>query len=351
MLAVKQHLERLRAPGYQYVWTSADAVLERVVGGAARLPNEPMTARTTLNAYSVAKTLTAAAVLKLASQGALDLDAPVASYLDIALPYAERPTVRQTLAHTGGFPNPLPLSWVHLVDEHAQFDRAAFVARVLRDNPKLKAAPGHAFAYSNVGYLLLGEVVRRVSGRDYVSFVEQELVRPLALTEDSVLGFAIPDPRLHAHGHVRRFGLLDFLVGPFVGRKRFVGAAVGRWVEMSQHYANGAAYGGLIANALGLACYLRGLLLGECGLNPAARRLLFEPARLSSGAEIGRSLGWVRGQAHGQSYFAHAGGGAAYYCEARLYPAIGRASVVMLNRAGLSHARLLDSLDRSFLSG
>jgi CubicO group peptidase (beta-lactamase class C family) len=151
-----QQLERIRSPGYQYAWLSADTVLDLVVGGHSRLPREPMTAGTTLNAYSVAKTLTAAGVIQLAERGLLDLDAPVGSLLELALPYREQPTVRQTLAHLGGWPAPLPLSWVHLVAGHDAFDQQAFVARVVRANPRLKSAPGSALAYSNLGYLLLG---------------------------------------------------------------------------------------------------------------------------------------------------------------------------------------------------
>jgi CubicO group peptidase (beta-lactamase class C family) len=126
-------------------------------------------------------------------------------------------------------------------------------------------------------------------------------------------------------------------------------ASTGRWVEIRHHYANGAAYGGLIANALGLARYLQALLEPGDWLTPSTHALLFAAVRTSAGVELRRSLGWFRGAVAGQRYFAHAGGGAGYYCEARLYPEAKRASVVMLNRAGIADERILDSLDRAHL--
>lgn len=346
--AVTRELERLRAPGYQYAWLSSDATLELIVGGHARLPNEPMTASATLNAYSVAKTLTAAAILELAAQGLLDLDAPLMSLVGFARWYRYKPTVRETLAHLGGWPNPLPLSWIHLAAEHAAFDRVGFVARVVDENAQRNRAPGRAFAYSNLGYLLLGEAIERVTRGSYEDFVEQRLIRPLALPSSVTLGFTIPEG-LHAHGYIRRLGLLDLVLGRFIERSKFVARASGRWVEMRNHHVNGASYGGLIANAAGLGRYLQALLEPRGWLSPTAHELLFAPVRTSAGVELRRTLGWFRGTLGRHRYFAHAGGGAAYYCEVRLYPELERASVVMLNRAGLSDARLLDSLDRHLL--
>ena len=346
---VTRELERIRSPGYQYSWLSAEATLELIVGGRARLPDEPMTASATLNAYSIMKTLTAAAVVELAAQNLIDLDAPLAALLDFPLPYREQPTVRQTLAHLGGFPNPLPLSWVHLAVEHASFDRTAFIEHVVRMNPQLKTAPGRALTYSNLGYLLLGAAIERVTHERYEAFVEHHLIRPLALAGDAVLGFEIPTPARHAAGHVRRWGILDLALGSFLQRRKFVTRSVGRWVEIRHHYANGAAYGGLIANAAGLGRYLQALLKPSDWLRPAAYELLFAPVRLATGVALGRSLGWFRGTLGRHGYFAHAGGGAGYYCEARLYPDLARASLVMLNRAGVSDTRLLDSLDRYLL--
>ena len=342
---------KLRAPGMQTLWLSADAVLDSRNAGMADLAaGVPVTDLTTFNAYSVTKTFTAAAVLRLAEQGRLDLDRPIARYLD-RFPYADSPTVRQTLTHTGGFPNPIPLSWVHLADEHEAFDSAQFIDAVLRANPRLKSEPGRRVAYSNLGYLLLGQLIEQLSGQPYADFVEQHLIRPLQLRDGETLAFTIPQAKLHAQGHVERWSLLNLVLGFFIDRERFIAARSGRWLQLRPLYVNGAAYGGLIGNARGFARYLQALLGQGDYLSPHLRAQLLTVAHAPDGSAPGRSLGWFAGTLRGLPYFAHAGGGPGFYCEIRLYPRAGRASVVMLNRSGIRDERLLDRIDCASIEG
>jgi D-alanyl-D-alanine carboxypeptidase len=337
------------APGVQYMFVSADAVLHAHHAGVASLSaGVPVSEGTTFNAYSITKTFTTAAVLQLAEQGRLDLDRPIASYLD-RFPYPKSPTLRETLAHTGGFPNPNPMSWVHLAEEHDAFDSRQFVDTVLRENPRLKSEPGRSYAYSNVGYLLLGAVIEKVSGLSYPQYVQRHLIDPLQLRGSEALGFSIAQQ--HARGHVRRWGLVNLLLGWFIDRDRFVDWRGGRWVQLRNLQVHGTAYGGLIGNAAGLARYAQALLgRGEI-VSARSRELLFSPARTDDGQELARSLGWFKGELNGQTYYSHAGGAAGYYCELRIYPRIGRASVVMFNRTGIRDERLLDRIDRFFLEG
>ena len=119
-------------PGFQYVFASDQAVLFSHHGGAADLLTpRAVTEHSTFNAYSVTKTFTAAAVMLLAERRLVDLDHPIARYLD-RWPHCGAATVRQTLLHTAGFANPNPLRWVHLAEEHAAFDRDRFVEEVSR---------------------------------------------------------------------------------------------------------------------------------------------------------------------------------------------------------------------------
>jgi CubicO group peptidase (beta-lactamase class C family) len=342
---------KLHVPGMQTLWLSADTVLDSRNAGMADLAaGVPVTDRTTFNAYSVTKTFTAAAVLQLAEQGRLDLDRPIAQYLD-RFPYANSPTVRQTLTHTGGFPNPIPLPWVHLADEHEAFDSAQFIDAVLRANPRLKSEPGRRVTYSNLGYLLLGQLIEQVSGQPYAGFVEQHLIRPLKLHDGETLAFTIPQAQQHARGYVERWSLLNLVLGFFIDRERFIAARSGRWLQLRPLYVNGAAYGGLIGNARGFARYLQALLGRDHYLSPHLRAQLLTAAHAPDGSALGRSLGWSAGTLQGRPYFAHAGGGPGFYCELRLYPRAGRASVVMLNRSGIRDERLLDRIDRASIEG
>jgi D-alanyl-D-alanine carboxypeptidase len=346
-----RHIANGRSPGAQYLFLAGDAVLAEYNGGMANpAARTPVSGRTTFNAFSATKTFTAAAILKLAEQGRLDLDAPMAQYLE-ALPYAEAPTVRQTLTHTGGFANPNPLRWVHLAEEHDAFDDAGFVREVMRAHARLKSPPGRSVAYSNVGYLLLGEVIERVSGQPYVEFVERHVIQPLRLRDGETLAFDIPWPDEHARGTLRRWGLLNLLFGLFLDRDRYIDARSGPWLQLRNLLLNGAAYGGLIGNARGFARYLQAMLGHGEVLSAPYRAWLFTPARGPDGRSLGRSLGWSTGALRGETYFAHAGGAFGYYCETRVYPHIGHASVVMFNRSGVRDERILDRVDGLLLAG
>jgi CubicO group peptidase (beta-lactamase class C family) len=125
---------------------------------------------TTMMAYSMSKTITAAAVLQLVEAGRVGLDDPAERYLDF-FPYGSKVTVRQLICHTAGIPNPIPLRWVHPVARHGSFDESAALAAVLRDHPRLLFEPGSKYAYSNIGYWLLGKIVERASGQTFPSLV------------------------------------------------------------------------------------------------------------------------------------------------------------------------------------
>jgi hypothetical protein len=106
-------------------------------------------------AYSMSKTITATAVLQLVEAGKVGLDDPLERYVD-SLPYGSSVTVRQLISHTSGIPNPIPLRWVHPAARHETFDENAALAAVLHDHPRLSFEPGTKYAYSNIGYWVLG---------------------------------------------------------------------------------------------------------------------------------------------------------------------------------------------------
>ncbi len=142
---------------------------------------------------------------------------------------------------------------------------------------------------------------------------------------------------------------MNAVLGFFIDRDRFLDTHSGRWLQFRNFYANGAAYGGLIGNARGFARYLQALLAPNGYLTPATRALLFAPAHTREGAALPRSPGWAIGTLQGETYYAHSGGAAGYYCEIRLYPRINRASVVTLDRTAIRSQHPLDRIDAGFL--
>ncbi len=334
-----------KTPALQYRFFSRDSVLFRYDDGLADIANGAVVSRsTTYNGFSVTKTFTALAILQLAEQGKLELDRPAADYLP-DFPYPRDITVRHLLAHSAGIPNPIPLSWIHLQEEHQSFDRNAFFRALFARYPKVKASPNARFGYSNLGYVLLGQLIENVSGATYEQYVTDNILAPIGLSPDD-LGFALNNTH-QARGYHKRNSVSYLLLGFFLDKSKYFERREQAWQAFRPYYVNGAAYGGLIGTADGFARYVQALLDPASPLiSDESRRLLFTENILSNGRLSGMSLGWHKGELDGQVYYAHAGGGGGYYAEVRIYPELQSGSVILFNRTGMSDERFLDRVDR-----
>jgi D-alanyl-D-alanine carboxypeptidase len=161
--------------GDDLVW-STGLGLTRLEGGTR--PD----ARTIFAIASVTKTFTATAVVQLRDDGLLELDDPLVRHIpEFAAarnPFGaiELVTLRHLLQHSSGLqgelPNRDPREWTLL----STSDVVATLDRVVVAIP-----PGTGYKYSNLGYRLLGEVVQRVSGRDFWDYLRHAIFEPLGM--------------------------------------------------------------------------------------------------------------------------------------------------------------------------
>lgn len=337
------------APGLQYVVVRADRVLLDHAGGVADLATgRAIDANTTLMSYSMSKTLTAVAVLQLVEVGKVRLDDPIACYVGTH-PYGDGVTVRQVLAHTGGLPNPLPLRWVHPAAAHARHDDGAALDAVLREHADPADAPGRRYRYSNIGYWLLGRLVERVSGEPFPQYLEAHVLRPLGAAPGA-LGFTVPDSARHARGYLERWSMMN-LVAPLLIDGALRGDARGRWVNIKDHYVNGAAFGGVVGTARGFAVFLQDQLRDSSAvLGVEGRRLLAQQQSRSDGELVPMTLGWHVEHINGQRVLYKEGGGGGFHAMMRVYPDAGMASVVLLNATAPDVRRLMNEVDARFLA-
>lgn len=333
-----------RTPGLQYLHFGADSIMFRYMDGVADVARRRRVERTTtFNGLSVTKTVTATAILQLVESGALELDRPAAECLP-AFPYPDDITIRQLLTHAAGVPNPIPLRWTHGEAEHASFDRDAFFAREFAKHDRVKSAPNERFAYSNLGFQLLGQVIESVSGMPFERYVSESILERVGLSGDE-LGFTL-DTALHARGYHRRRSLSYPLLGLFMDRAKAFEGREGAWQAFRPYYMNGPAYGGLIGTADGFARYVQTLLdPANALLSPVMMSALFTENILRCGAASGICLSWFTGVLDGEPYFDHAGGGGGYYAELRIYPRLRRGSVLLFNRTGVRNVHFLDRVD------
>jgi CubicO group peptidase (beta-lactamase class C family) len=157
-------------------------VLERGYGMADLESGAPMTPTTVVHAASVAKQVTALAVLLLERDGRLALDDDVRKHLPELPDWGQRITLRHLLTHTSGLRDFFEL----LILARGRFEEdritAADATAVVARQRALNFAPGTQYGYTNTGYLLLAQVVARVSGQSFPAFVTERLFAPLGMT-------------------------------------------------------------------------------------------------------------------------------------------------------------------------
>jgi D-alanyl-D-alanine carboxypeptidase len=131
--------------------------------------------------YSITKTFTSVCALRLAAGGAIDLEAPVSTWLP-ALPFGPEVTLRALLAHTAGVADYSALPAYHEAVRAHPTRAWTFEEFVERTSHRpLEFAPGQGWNYSNTGYMLVRHALERETGRGLGALIEREVVRVLEL--------------------------------------------------------------------------------------------------------------------------------------------------------------------------
>ena len=251
----------------------------------------PMTLDTLFDLASLTKPIaTACSVLKLVEQGKVDLEAPVARYLpEFGAAGKGTVTVTDLLLHQGGL---IPDNALRDYDEGPQVAWEKICALTLRH------PPGEAFVYTDVGFIVLGQLVERVSGRPLDRFSQEELFGPLGM---AATGFN-PSEALRSRAAATE--------------RRGEHWMVGEVHDPRAYRLNGVAgHAGLFSTAHDLILFGQMLLGNEAServLSPETIRAMAQPRVVSRGF---RTLGWDnqspyssnRGRSFSESAFGHGG--------------------------------------------
>jgi CubicO group peptidase (beta-lactamase class C family) len=330
--AMHRILRTSKAPGASVAVVSSDGVLLSAGYGLADVAQaRAATPGTAYLWFSMTKVVTATAAMRLADEGRLDLDAPVEAYVpDLPRPSGTSPTTRQLLTHTAGLSNPFPVRWAHAADRPAP-NSHELLLRLLRRRRAFRSAPGGRARYTNLGYLLAGEVVSAAAGMPLQDYVQQAVLAPAGMHRT---GYAYRPDQDAATGYVRAPRALD----PVLNRFLPPGVAAGRSGHLRAlhpFYVDGPAYGGLVGDVQDAARFLRlhlggGVVDGRRVLSTAAARQM---RRIShAGRPFDHGIGWFRKPSTGRAdWVEHFGAGAGFWNAMRLYPERDRGVVVMAN--------------------
>ena len=245
-----------------------DILLHRAYGSRRLLPQPvPMTTDTIFDLASLTKPFgTTLAVMSLIEKGQIKIDAPLGRYLkEFRDKRYDEITIRRLLTHSAGLAAYPPN---HVVS--GGFPKAASaIAKMPLDYP-----PGSAFQYSDTGFILLAEAVRRVSGSPLDKYLERIVYKPLGLADTSFHPKASVLPRVapteFVNGVLLRGEVHD-------QRARLLGGVAG--------------HAGLFSTSADLAKIIR-MLLNHGTLDG---QRIFEPATVKEMWEsisVGRALGW-----------------------------------------------------------
>ena len=150
-------------------------------------PAEPMTEDTIFDLASLTKSLaTATAVLQLSEQGKVAIDDPLQTYLPEFNPGGDprraQVTLRMLLTHTSGLAGDLSMDGPWGL---AAADKAEGIRRAL--NARLDFGPGELFHYSDIGFILLGAMVEKITGEPEDVYVQAKVFEPLDMTDTHYL--------------------------------------------------------------------------------------------------------------------------------------------------------------------
>jgi CubicO group peptidase (beta-lactamase class C family) len=288
-------------------------------------PDRPVTTQTLFHMASITKPFVATSIMQLWEHGKVDLDAPVKKYV----PYfqlrdarAAAITVRQMLTHTSGMPDVDDYEW-----NKPQYDEGA-LERYVRSlsNRKLLWDPGTKFAYSNMAYEVLGDLVAKVSEQSVEDYVDVHILQPLGMASSTLL-LHKADPDKLAAGHTK--------------------ATPGR-MKVVKHYPYNRAHtpsSNLHSNVDDMARWAmanmnRGELEGHRILKDSTYDAMWKPyTRRSETASVG--ISWFLAEVQGQHAVMHNGGDDGFVTRLVLFPARRTAVVYMLN-CDACDARIFD---------
>lgn len=306
--------ERAQAVGFSgAVLAAKGGKVVAAVGVGDADGKAPVTPATLFEIASATKPFTAAAIVRLAQDGKLRLDAPIALHLPDVPANCRDITIRHLLQHTSGIPG---------TNSQGGGDNLGRVLpSFLRGGPL--HPPGKHWEYWNQGYALLSEVIARASGRKYTDYCKETLLGPARMRATGFTGDPAPAGVTVAVGRSSSGPPRSALEHPYGNEYGFQYRGMG----------------GLVTNVWDLWRWDRTLSRDDV-LSKASKAEMFKPG-------LGDyALGWfVRKNARGRLVQSHGGSVRGFVCEMRRFPDEDGCLIVLCNRDDAPARPLADALE------
>lgn len=286
-----------------------------------------ITPETVFNVASVSKQFTAASIALLARQGRLSLDDGVRKHVPELPAYAEPITVRHLVHHTSGlrdYTELVELSDDRIENVHTDDD----ILRILGRQKGLNFKPGERFLYSNSGYVLLGVVVERVTGKSLRAFEEEFIFRPLGMSRSVLHDDRTMVVKDRAAGYVPAEG------GGYKARASL-------WDRVGD--------GGMLTTVGDLALWDQNFYEPKVG-DAELTTLLTTPGRLAGGGRVPYAFGLEPTRYRGLPVVMHGGGIRGFRAQMYRFPEQKFSVVCLCNNGGISPTSIVEKVADIYLA-
>jgi CubicO group peptidase (beta-lactamase class C family) len=311
---IADELKNTGTPGGAVAVVLGDRVIHSKAFGVANVEtNEPMRPEMLFRLGSTTKMFTAAALVSLAEQGKLDLNAPIGSYVSGLSPKVGRVTGHQLLSHQSGFFDEAPMFGSN--DETALEKEVRSWA-----DSRFFTEPGKIFSYSNPGYWFAGFLIEHAGKRKYADQLAESIFEPLGMKSTTLRPLvAITYPLAQGHEETPQ--------GPRVIRPAANNAA--SWPA-----------GSIFSNVNDLSRFViafmnDGQIDGRQVLSPAMIRRMTTPHAKIPGGSVSYGYGLQISSDRGFDVVSHGGSRAGYGSSIRMVPSKKFAVIAVANRTGI----------------
>jgi CubicO group peptidase (beta-lactamase class C family) len=301
-------MQQRKIPGLSLAIVKEGKVVKASGYGLANMElNVPATEHTIYQSGSVGKQFTATLVMMLVEEGKINLDDHVGKYLEEAPESWKEITVRHLLSHTAGISNKL-YEQINMRQDYSDTELVKKIASI-----PLDFTPGEKWNYSNPGYVVLGILVKRATGRFYGDLLRERVFKPLGMNTARIISEEDIIPN-RAAGY-------RLVKGEWKNQE---------WVSPS---LNTTADGSLYLTVLDMAKWDAALytekLLGKASLDE-----MWTPIKLKSGKTHPYGFGWMLGEIRGQRIIEHGGAWQGFTSHIARYVDKKLTVIVLTNLAG-----------------
>ncbi|HKQ09523.1 MAG TPA: serine hydrolase domain-containing protein [Blastocatellia bacterium] len=313
-LFVKADMQKRKIPGLSIAVVKNGRVIKTKGYGLANVEsNVPATPETIYQSGSVGKQFTATLVMMLVEEGKMSLDDHISKYIPDAPDIWKAITIRHLLTHTSGISNKL-YDQINMRRDYTEDELVEKIAGI-----PLDFQPGTKWNYSNPGYVLLGILIHKATGKFYGDLLKERIFAPLDMTTARIISEA------------------DIIPNRAAGYRLVKGELKNQeWVSP---LLNTTADGSLYLTVYDMAKW-DAALYTERLLKRASLEQMWTPVKLASGKTQPYGFGWELGDVNGHHIIEHGGAWQGFTTYIARYVDDKLTVIVLTNRAGADPGRV-----------